>query len=54
MSLAAHVAEDELVGDNWEKMPLVLRRLYAPVQGNEAGVFGLGSRAGRGYRGLSG
>jgi hypothetical protein len=36
----------------------VLQRLYAPVQGEcqgqEAGVGGLGSRAGGGDRGLSG
>jgi hypothetical protein len=34
--------------------PLVLRRSYAPVQGQEAGVDGLGSRLGGGYRGLWG
>ena len=34
MSLAAYLAEDGLVGHNWEEMPLVLQRLYAPVQGN--------------------
>ena len=34
MSLAAYVAEDGLVGHQWEERPLVLRRLYAPVQGN--------------------
>ena len=33
MSLAAYVAEDGLVGCNWEEWPLVLRILYAPVQG---------------------
>jgi hypothetical protein len=26
--------EDVLVGHQWEERPLVLRRLYAPVQGN--------------------
>ena len=34
MSIAAYVAKDGLVGHDWEEMPLVLRRLYAPVQGN--------------------
>ena len=34
MSLAAYVAEDGLVGHHWEERPLVLQRLYAPVQGN--------------------
>ena len=34
MALAAYVAEDGLVGHQWEKRPLVLRRSYAPVQGN--------------------
>jgi hypothetical protein len=34
MSLAAYVAEDGLVGHHWQERPLVLGRLYAPVQGN--------------------
>jgi hypothetical protein len=34
MSLVAYVAEDGLVGHQCEERPLVLRRLYAPVQGN--------------------
>jgi hypothetical protein len=34
VSLVAYVAEDGLVGHPWEERPLVLRRLYAPVQGN--------------------
>ena len=34
MSLAVYVAEDGLVGHEWEKRPLVLQRFYAPVQGN--------------------
>jgi hypothetical protein len=37
MSLAAYVAEDDLVDHHWEEMvpsPLVLQTLYAPVQGN--------------------
>jgi hypothetical protein len=29
-----YVAEDGLVGHQWEERALVLRRLYAPVQGN--------------------
>jgi hypothetical protein len=34
MSLVAYVAENGLVGHNWEERPLVSRRLYASVQGN--------------------
>ena len=34
MALAVYVAEDILVSNQWEERPLVLRRLYAPVQGN--------------------
>jgi hypothetical protein len=34
VSLVAYVVEDGLVGHQWEERPLVLRRLYAPVQGN--------------------
>jgi hypothetical protein len=34
MSLVAYVAEDDLVSHQWEERPLVLRRSYAPVQGN--------------------
>ena len=34
MSLVAYAAEDGLVGHQWEERPLVLQRLYAPVQGN--------------------
>jgi hypothetical protein len=34
VSLVAYVAEDGLVGYQWEERPLVLRRSYAPVQGN--------------------
>jgi hypothetical protein len=29
-----HVAEDGLVGHQWEERPLVLGRSYAPIQGN--------------------
>ena len=34
MSLVAYVAEDGLVGHQWNEGPFVLQRLYAPVQGN--------------------
>ena len=34
MSLVAYVAEDGLVGHQWEESLLVLGRSYAPVQGN--------------------
>jgi hypothetical protein len=34
MSLAAYVAEDDLVSHQWEERPLVLQILYAPDQGN--------------------
>ena len=34
MSLVAYVTEDGLVGQEWEEKSLVLRRLYAPVEGN--------------------
>ena len=34
MSLVAYVAEDGLVGHQWEERPLVLGRSYALVQGN--------------------
>jgi hypothetical protein len=34
MSLFAYVAEDGLVGHQWEERLLVLRRSYAPEQGN--------------------
>jgi hypothetical protein len=34
MFLAAYVAEDGLVSHHWEEKPLILWRLYAPVQGN--------------------
>ena len=33
MYLAAYVAEDGLVGHQWEERPFVLQRLY--VQGND-------------------
>ena len=34
VSLVAYVAEDGLVGHQWEERPLVLQRSYAPVQGD--------------------
>ena len=34
VSLVAYVAEDGLVGHEWDKRPLGLRRSYVPVQGN--------------------
>jgi hypothetical protein len=34
VSQTAYVAEDGLVSHQWEERPLVLRRLYVPVQGN--------------------
>jgi hypothetical protein len=34
VSLVAYVAVDGIVGHQWEERPLVLRRSYAPVQGN--------------------
>jgi hypothetical protein len=34
VSLVAYVAEDGLVGHQWKERPLVLRRSYAPVQGD--------------------
>ena len=34
MSLVANVAEDGLVSHQWEERPFVLRRSYAPVEGN--------------------
>jgi hypothetical protein len=55
-SLAAYVAEDGLVCHHWEERPLVLQRLYAPVQGNAR--VRKWERVGRGvvggYRRLSG
>jgi hypothetical protein len=31
MDLAAYVAEDDLVGHQWEEKPFVLWRFYAPA-----------------------
>ena len=58
MSLDACVAEDDLVNHDWEERPLGLANFICPsigeCQGLEAGMGGLGSRAGGGYRGHSG
>jgi hypothetical protein len=55
VSLAAYVAEDGLVIIG-KRGPLVLQTLYAQgnCQGQEVGVGGYGSKAGGGYRELSG
>ena len=58
MSLAVYVAEDGLVGHQWEERPLGLVKIICPstreCQGQEARVGGLGSREGGVYRGLLG
>jgi hypothetical protein len=58
MSLDAYVAEDGLVRNQHEERPLGLANLICPstgeCQGQEEGMGGWGSRAGGGYRGLSG
>ena len=43
MSLVVYVAEDGLLGHQWEERPLVLGRSYSSgdCQGQEAGVGGL-------------
>jgi hypothetical protein len=33
IAFAAYVAEDGLVGHQWEERPLVLWRFYAPLEG---------------------
>jgi hypothetical protein len=43
--LAAYVAEDGLVGHQWEERPLVLQRFYAPGS-NSSSWLGPGSRSG--------
>ena len=50
MYLVAYVAEDGLVGHQWEERPLVLQRSYAPVQGNARArkQEWVGRRAGQG------
>jgi hypothetical protein len=54
VSLAVYVAEDGLVGHQWEERTLGLANFICPSagehQGQEVGVSG--SRAGGGYRGL--
>jgi hypothetical protein len=51
-------SDGRLVGHQWEERPLVLQRLYAPVQGNAKARkqewVGWGAGQGEGYRGLSG
>ena len=59
MSLVAYVAEDGLVGHQWEERHLIMGRLYAPVQGiacvsKVVVVGGLGINGAGGYGGLSG
>jgi hypothetical protein len=58
MSLAAYVAEDGLASHHWEERPLGLANFICPstgeCQGQELGVGGYGSRAGGGYKELSG
>jgi hypothetical protein len=57
VSLAAYVAEDGLVGHQWEERPLVCKDYmpqYRGMPGPGSGSGWVGSRAGRGeYRGLS-
>jgi hypothetical protein len=57
MSLAAHVAEDDLDHHYREERPLGIANFICPstgeCQGQEVGVGGEGSRAGGGFRGLS-
>jgi hypothetical protein len=43
MALASDVAEDSLVGCQWEEQPLGLRVFDAPVYGGMTGVGGWGS-----------
>jgi hypothetical protein len=56
VSLAAYVAEDGLVSRRWEVRSLGLTNFICPstgeFKGQEAGVGGLGSWAGGGYRGV--
>jgi hypothetical protein len=46
-----YVAEDGLVGHHWEERPLICPST-GECQGQEAGVGGLGSRAGEGIGGF--
>jgi hypothetical protein len=56
VSLAAYVAGDGLVSHQWKEKPLVIRRSYAPVQGNakvrKQEWVGWRAGQGRGYRGI--
>ena len=56
VSLVAYVAADGLVGHQWEERPSVLRRSYAPVQGNARARkqewVGWGAGWGKGIGGL--
>jgi hypothetical protein len=59
MALAIYIAEDGLVGHQWEERPLVLLTVLCPsigeCQGQEAGVGGLVSRGrGEGIEGSQG
>jgi hypothetical protein len=58
VSLVAYVAEDALVGHQWGGDPLGITKIICPstgeCQGQEAGVGGLGNRAGGVYRGTLG
>jgi hypothetical protein len=59
VSLAAYVAEDGLVGHQWEERALVLQRSYTPVQGTararkqEWVVWGAGLGEGIGSLGIA-
>jgi hypothetical protein len=50
ISLVAYVAEDGLIGCQWEERPLVLQKLCAPVKGNAKArkLKWVGWRAGQG------
>jgi hypothetical protein len=52
MYLVAYVADGGLVGHHWEERPVGIAKIICPsteeCQGQEAGVDGLGSRAGEG------
>jgi hypothetical protein len=57
MSLAANVAEDDLVSHHWEERPLGMANFRCPStgehQGQEVGVGDYGIKVGGGYRRLS-
>jgi hypothetical protein len=56
--MGKYVADDGLVGHQWEDRPLGLAKIICPstgeLQGQEVGVGGLGSRVVGGYKGLLG